>query len=111
MTTRQQFHKKVMGGGSTIWMAGAYDALSATLIDQSNFDGIFTMDACLPCGKQHPFPEVLRRCLAADRALPPAASTLPAKPGGLGTAAIPSLIPGAIERGSLQPKQRRDPHH
>jgi len=42
MTTRQQFHKKVMGGGSTIWMAGAYDALSATLIDQSNFDGIFT---------------------------------------------------------------------
>jgi 2-methylisocitrate lyase-like PEP mutase family enzyme len=28
--------------GPTFWMAGAQDALSALLVDQSDFDGVFT---------------------------------------------------------------------
>ncbi len=40
-TTRQQLRERITHG-KTFWMAGAYDALSALLIDQSDFDGIFT---------------------------------------------------------------------
>lgn len=41
MTSRQDFHQRVQQGG-TIWMAGAYDALSAMLVDASDFDAVFT---------------------------------------------------------------------
>jgi 2-methylisocitrate lyase-like PEP mutase family enzyme len=39
--TRKQMRERITSG-PTFWMAGAYDALSALLIDQSDFDGIFT---------------------------------------------------------------------
>lgn len=41
MQSRHDFHQRVQQGG-TIWMAGAYDALSAMLVDQSDFDAVFT---------------------------------------------------------------------
>jgi methylisocitrate lyase len=34
--------KQRLAGGHTVWFAGAQDALSALLVDQSNFDGVFT---------------------------------------------------------------------
>jgi 2-methylisocitrate lyase-like PEP mutase family enzyme len=40
-TLRQQMRERIRSG-PTFFMAGAYDALSALLIDQSDFDGIFT---------------------------------------------------------------------
>jgi 2-methylisocitrate lyase-like PEP mutase family enzyme len=40
-TTRNQMRERITRG-PTFWMAGAYDALSALLIDQSGFDGIFS---------------------------------------------------------------------
>jgi len=39
--TRKQMRERITVG-NTFWMAGAFDALSALLIDQSDFDGIFT---------------------------------------------------------------------
>jgi methylisocitrate lyase len=39
--TRKQLRERITTG-KTFWMAGAFDALSALLIDQSDFDGIFT---------------------------------------------------------------------
>jgi len=41
MSTRQDLHQRVQQGG-TVWMAGAFDALSAMLVDQSDFDAVFT---------------------------------------------------------------------
>lgn len=41
MTTRQHLSQRVQQGG-TVWMAGAFDALSAMLVDQSDFDAVFT---------------------------------------------------------------------
>ena len=38
---RQQLRARIQSG-PTFWMAGAQDALSALLVDQSDFDGIFT---------------------------------------------------------------------
>lgn len=38
---RQQLRERIQNG-PTFWMAGAQDALSALLVDQSDFDGIFT---------------------------------------------------------------------
>ena len=40
-TPRQQLRQRITSG-PTFFMAGAYDALSALLIEQSGFDGIFT---------------------------------------------------------------------
>lgn len=40
-TLRQQMRQRITSG-PTFFMAGAYDALSALLIEQSDFDGIFT---------------------------------------------------------------------
>ncbi|MEY4653233.1 MAG: hypothetical protein RI884_1814 [Pseudomonadota bacterium] len=34
--------KQRLDGGTTTWFAGAQDALSALLVDQSDFDGVFT---------------------------------------------------------------------
>ncbi|MBL8380359.1 MAG: isocitrate lyase/PEP mutase family protein [Burkholderiales bacterium] len=34
--------KERVAGGATVWFAGAQDALSALLVDQSDFDGVFT---------------------------------------------------------------------
>jgi methylisocitrate lyase len=34
--------KQRLAGGHTVWFAGAQDALSALLVDQSNFDGVFS---------------------------------------------------------------------
>ncbi len=34
--------KERVASGSTVWFAGAQDALSALLVDQSDFDGVFT---------------------------------------------------------------------
>lgn len=34
--------KQRVANGSTVWFAGAQDALSALLVDQSEFDGVFT---------------------------------------------------------------------
>jgi methylisocitrate lyase len=42
MTTPRQLMRQRVNAGETVWMAGAYDALSALLIDQSDFDGIFS---------------------------------------------------------------------
>lgn len=42
MTTLRQTMRQRITSGPTFWMAGAYDALSALLIEQSDFDGIFT---------------------------------------------------------------------
>ena len=39
--TRKQMRERITSG-PTVWMAGAYDALSALLIEQSEFDGVFT---------------------------------------------------------------------
>ena len=39
--TRKQMRERITSG-PTVWMAGAYDALSALLIEQSDFDGIFS---------------------------------------------------------------------
>ena len=39
--TRQQMRQRITSG-PTFWMAGAHDALTALLIDQSGFDGVFT---------------------------------------------------------------------
>lgn len=41
MQAREQISQRVRQGG-TIWMAGAYDALSAMLVDRSDFDAVFT---------------------------------------------------------------------
>ncbi len=38
---RQQLRQRIAAGG-TAWLAGAQDALSALLVDQSDFDGVFT---------------------------------------------------------------------
>lgn len=40
-TQRQQMRQRITSG-PTFFMAGAYDALSALLVEQSDFDGIFT---------------------------------------------------------------------
>jgi len=40
-TQRQKMRQRIING-PTFWMAGAHDALSALLIEQSDFDGIFT---------------------------------------------------------------------
>lgn len=42
MTTQRQAMRARIQSGPTFWMAGAQDALSALLVDQSGFDGIFT---------------------------------------------------------------------
>jgi len=42
MPTPRQTLRQRITNGPTFWMAGAQDALSALLIDQSDFDGIFT---------------------------------------------------------------------
>jgi len=34
--------RQILGAGRTIWTAGAYDALSALLIDRAGFDAVFT---------------------------------------------------------------------
>ena len=38
---RKQMRERITSG-PTLWMGGAHDALSALLVDQSDFDGIFT---------------------------------------------------------------------
>ena len=42
MSDARQWMKQRLAGGHTVWFAGAQDALSALLVDQSNFDGVFT---------------------------------------------------------------------
>jgi 2-methylisocitrate lyase-like PEP mutase family enzyme len=42
MTTPRQTLRQRIAGGPTFWFAGAQDALSALLVDQSDFDGVFT---------------------------------------------------------------------
>ena len=42
MTTPRKALQQRLAQGHTIWFAGAQDALSALLVDQSDFDGIFT---------------------------------------------------------------------
>ena len=42
MTLVRKDTRERINNGETLWMAGAQDALSALLIDQSAFDGIFT---------------------------------------------------------------------
>ena len=42
MTSPRQLLRTKVASGSTVWFAGAQDALSALLVDQSDFDGIFT---------------------------------------------------------------------
>lgn len=42
MNAQRQWVKQCLARGSTVWFAGAQDALSARLVDQSAFDGIFT---------------------------------------------------------------------
>ncbi len=39
--SRHQLRRRI-DGGATLWFAGAQDALSAVLVDQSDFDGVFT---------------------------------------------------------------------
>ncbi|WP_046115241.1 isocitrate lyase/PEP mutase family protein [Aquincola tertiaricarbonis] len=41
LTNRQELRRRVQGG-PTFWFAGAQDALSALLVDQSGFDGVFS---------------------------------------------------------------------
>ncbi len=41
MIDRQALRRRI-STGTTVWFAGAQDALSALLVDQSDFDGIFT---------------------------------------------------------------------
>ena len=42
MSPARQWLKQRLASGSTVWFAGAQDALSARLVDQSGFDGVFT---------------------------------------------------------------------
>ncbi len=42
MTTHARTLRGILEAGRTIWTAGAYDALSALLIDQAGFDAVFT---------------------------------------------------------------------
>jgi len=42
MPTLRQTLRQRITSGPTFWMAGAQDALSALLVDQSDFDGVFT---------------------------------------------------------------------
>lgn len=42
MNEQRRRLKQRVAGGSTVWFAGAQDALSALLVDQSDFDGVFT---------------------------------------------------------------------
>lgn len=42
MTSPRQALRRRITSGPTFWFAGAQDALSALLVDQSDFDGIFT---------------------------------------------------------------------
>lgn len=42
MTMNRKQMRERITSGPTFWMGGAHDALSALLIDQSDFDGIFT---------------------------------------------------------------------
>lgn len=42
MNEQRQWLKQRVDSGSTAWFAGAQDALSALLVDQSSFDGVFT---------------------------------------------------------------------
>jgi methylisocitrate lyase len=42
MNEQRQWIKRRIASGSTVWFAGAQDALSALLVDQSSFDGVFT---------------------------------------------------------------------
>jgi methylisocitrate lyase len=42
MTSPRQWMRERVRTGQTVWMAGAYDAMSALLIDQSDFDAIFS---------------------------------------------------------------------
>ena len=42
MNEARQRLKQRLSSGSTVWFAGAQDALSALLVDQSAFDGVFT---------------------------------------------------------------------
>ena len=42
MTSPRQLLRAKVASGSTVWFAGAQDALSALLVDRSDFDGIFT---------------------------------------------------------------------
>ncbi len=42
MTTHARALRQIIESGRTIWAAGAYDALSALLIDQAGFDAVFS---------------------------------------------------------------------
>lgn len=42
MSEQRRWLKQRVASGSTVWFAGAQDALSALLVDQSDFDGVFT---------------------------------------------------------------------
>jgi methylisocitrate lyase len=42
MTSPRQLLRRRLASGPTFWFAGAQDALSALLVDQSDFDGVFT---------------------------------------------------------------------
>ncbi len=42
MTTLRQDLRRRIASGPTFWFAGAQDALSAMLVDQSDFDGVFS---------------------------------------------------------------------
>lgn len=42
MNEQRQSLKRRIASGHTVWFAGAQDALSARLVDQSAFDGVFT---------------------------------------------------------------------
>ncbi len=42
MNEQRAWLKKRVNDGGTVWFAGAQDALSARLVDQSAFDGVFT---------------------------------------------------------------------
>jgi methylisocitrate lyase len=42
MTTHARALRNIIEAGRTIWSAGAYDALSARLVDEAGFDAVFT---------------------------------------------------------------------
>lgn len=42
MTTNRQILRRCLANGGTFWFAGVQDTLSALLVDQSGFDGVFT---------------------------------------------------------------------
>lgn len=42
MSEQRRWLKQRLASGKTVWFAGAQDALSARLVDQSGFDGVFT---------------------------------------------------------------------